>query len=376
MSEKMKRGLIVGKFSPLHKGHELLIRAALAQCEQLFIYGYSNPEFSGCEASRRERWLQTLFPTARTRVITAERLAEFPRAAAEFADVPHNDAPAEVHRRFVGLLYLSDQKSPLDAVFTSEEYGDGFAAHLTRMLHSESIQDHPVMHVQVDMKRELVPTSGTAVREDVHGQREFLSPEVYRDFVAKVVLFGGESTGKSCLAQALAEQLGTVCVPEYGRTLWEQKGGQLTVDDMLAIGQEQVVQEERLLLQANRYLICDTSPLTTFFYSKALFGSADPRLRELSFRPYDSILLCNTDCPFVQDGTRQNPQFRERQHEWYVQTFQERGMSYHLINGPLEKRIDRALECLEAKERRVPIPRSAAGAGKPVWVERAVLQPR
>ena len=40
----MKRyasGLVVGKFAPLHSGHEALINAALEQCETVFIISYS-----------------------------------------------------------------------------------------------------------------------------------------------------------------------------------------------------------------------------------------------------------------------------------------------------------------------------------------------
>jgi nicotinamide riboside kinase len=37
----------------------------------------------------------------------------------------------------------------------------------------------------------------------------------------RVVVIGAESTGKTTLAQALAENLGTVWVPEYGRWYWE-----------------------------------------------------------------------------------------------------------------------------------------------------------
>jgi len=67
--KKFRNGLIVGKFSPLHKGHELLINRALEECETLYIFSYYTPEFAGCEAHRREFWLKTLFPAAKVFVI-------------------------------------------------------------------------------------------------------------------------------------------------------------------------------------------------------------------------------------------------------------------------------------------------------------------
>jgi nicotinamide riboside kinase len=49
------------------------------------------------------------------------------------------------------------------------------------------------------------------------------APQVYADHVQRVAFIGGESSGKTTLARVLAERLQTVWVPEYGRTLWEQR---------------------------------------------------------------------------------------------------------------------------------------------------------
>ena len=46
-------GLVVGKFAPLHCGHERLIITPLAQCEELFIISYSVPEMPDCEPEKR-----------------------------------------------------------------------------------------------------------------------------------------------------------------------------------------------------------------------------------------------------------------------------------------------------------------------------------
>jgi len=62
MVRHFRRGLVVGKFSPLHRGHEGLIRCAQDSCDELIIISYSNPEFAGCEASRREQWLAEIYP--------------------------------------------------------------------------------------------------------------------------------------------------------------------------------------------------------------------------------------------------------------------------------------------------------------------------
>ncbi len=152
-------------------------------------------------------------------------------------------------------------------------------------------------------------------------------------------LLGGESSGKSTLAEALAGHFETLHVAEYGRGLWESKHGALTYEDMLHIAETQVAAEEEALLRAKRFLFCDTSPLTTLFYSSHLFQRADPKLAQLARRSYDLVVLCGTDFAFVQDGTRQDITFRERQHTWYVAELARRGIPFLLVSGTIEDRM-------------------------------------
>ncbi len=90
-----------------------------------------------------------------------------------------------------------------------------------------------------------------------------LAHDVYRSFVRRICLLGGESTGKSTLSKALADVLDTAYVAEFGRDYWEEKNGVLTADDLLHIAREQVRREQQA--EANRDL-CDTSPLMTVLY--------------------------------------------------------------------------------------------------------------
>ena len=55
--ERYTVGLVVGKFAPLHKGHELVIKTALAQCESVLVLVYSNPDFSWMPAKTRAKWV-------------------------------------------------------------------------------------------------------------------------------------------------------------------------------------------------------------------------------------------------------------------------------------------------------------------------------
>ena len=341
MARRFRSGLVVGKFAPLHLGHEWLIYEAYKQCERLYLLSWSRPELPGCEAERRERWLATRLPHIQHWVLTPQRVAPWQREGLALPELPDNQDAPQLQRQFVAQFCVQVLGDKVDAVFTSEAYGDGFAAHLARCF------EQPVMHVELDRARQRVPISGSRLRTDVHGLREYLAAEVYGDFVERIALLGGESTGKSSLSLALADALDTLHVAEFGREHWLARGGQLAYDDLLHIGRTQVAREQLLAGQARRYLVCDTTPLTTLFYCREQFGRAEAELEQLAERRYQHLFLCADDFPFVQDGTRQDAAFRRRQNAWYVQQLQRRGLPYNLLSGSLSARVAQVLECLQ-----------------------------
>ncbi len=330
MNGRFSRGLVVGKFAPLHRGHEWVIRSAMERCDEVLVLSYSNPEWSGCNPKRRVRWLKALFPEVRSLVLECD-------------DVPSNDAADSVHRSFVGQICLERFGCTVDAVFTSESYGGGFAAELTTFFRERHRWSGDVVHVSVDMERKLIPISATAIRADVHACRQWLSPEVYGSFVNRVCILGGESSGKSTLAAALARHYQTLHVEEYGRELWERQGGVLQFSDLLHIAERHVELEEAAAGGAHRYLFSDTSPLTTLFYSDEMFGQIHPKLEVLARRRYDLAVLCAPDFPFVQDGTRREAGFRDRQHAWYLMQLQRGDQPWMLVSGSVDERV-RAVE--------------------------------
>jgi len=330
VSEKrFKRGLVVGKFCPLHFGHESVIQRALDDCSTVYVISYSQPELEGCEPYKRRQWLAERFPQVRALVV--EGSDDF--------EVPANDDNAGRHRRFVGRLCRDQLGATVDAVFTSEDYGDGFAQELTTFFREDSA-DHPeVVHVNVDAGRKKWPVSGTMLRKEIHGHRDYLAPEVYASFVDRVALIGGESSGKTSLAEALAKKFATVWAAEYGRELWEAKGGRLDLGDLSKIARTQISREEEACLRARRFVFCDSTPLTTFFYSGEMFGQVTGDVRNAAGRRYHQTILCAPDFPFVQDGTRRDAQFRKKQHDWYLSELTRRRIQFVEVGGDLDQRV-------------------------------------
>lgn len=284
-----------------------------------------------------QAWLREFYPAAHILILNS---------CAEFL-LPHNDAADNVHRQFVGWVCEHLFGVEIDAVFTSEEYGDGFAAALSEyfMTRGRAVSE-PVDHVMVDQARMRIPTSGTAIRRDPHTLRAFLDPRVYGSYVKRVAVLGGESSCKTTLCAALATQFATCWVPEYGRERWTSKKGELEYADMLHIGQVQRARESEFAQRADRWLFCDTTPLTNLFYSLEMYGRAADELTELAQSRYDIVVLCAPDIPFIQDGTRRDTDFRCRQHKWYQDRLQQKQIPYTVLAGSLQARLAQATSLL------------------------------
>jgi HTH-type transcriptional regulator, transcriptional repressor of NAD biosynthesis genes len=162
-------GLVVGKFCPLHLGHEALFEHARSHCDRLVILSYTKPEFPGCGPARRSEWLAESCPDAIRLVLDDEVLAGFAAANGKPCTLPENDAPDDTHRLFVAWVCQTLLAVTVDRVFTSETYGDGFAAALSVAF------GHPVEHFPFDLARSGVPISGTRLRKDPIAHRAFLS---------------------------------------------------------------------------------------------------------------------------------------------------------------------------------------------------------
>lgn len=354
MSVSFAAGLVVGKFSPLHAGHEALLDHAASRCERLFIVSYSSPEFAHCDAARRQRWLALRYPAATLLVLDAPRLAALVSSLGldHAPRLPANDAGDDEQRDFVLWLCRHVLACRVDAVFTSETYGDGFAAHLARGFSADvAPARHQVEHVCFDLERRRLPVSGTLLRAGAEPAVRWVAPCVNADLVGRIVIYGGESSGKSTLTLALAASLETTHVDEYGRELWLLRDGQLGYADLLEIGRVQIEREDLAAATARRWLVCDTSPLTTLYYCLDMFGKAPSELWRLATQSYTLTFVCAPDFDFVQDGTRRDPAFRLAQHEWYLETLRSRDIAFTVLEGSVEQRLQRARQTIDHHDR-------------------------
>jgi NadR type nicotinamide-nucleotide adenylyltransferase len=259
-----------------------------------------------------------------------------------FAIKLKDDSPENDHRKFCADYLLNVLDTTVQAVFTSEDYGDGFADFLSLYFSANLLSPMSVKHVMVDRERKEFPISGTQLRESVMYIDKFVPWYVSQDFVRKVLFLGGESTGKTTLVNALGDARHTVS--EFGRLLFDQRKGKLYYEDMAYIAKCQLEAEfyKSGSLLMSEFLYCDTSPLTTKFYSEEWFGRTAPELEDMVYESesaYYKVFLCAPDFPMVQDGTRQDEKFRMSGHEFFVKELGYAGVEYILLTGSVEERI-------------------------------------
>lgn len=178
--------------------------------------------------------------------------------------------------------------------------------------------------------------------------------------IRRLALLGGESSGKTTLARALAQALGSVWVPEYGRQRWEELRETLSVDELLHVARTQVAWEEEHATRACGWLVCDTTPLTTLQYCLHDHGRAPAELWALAQRPYDLTVLCLPDFGFVQDGCRRDDGFRAEQHAWTLQQLAAQGVQPLAVGGSLLQRVAAVLGALPSSATSGPAGAAAA----------------
>jgi HTH-type transcriptional repressor of NAD biosynthesis genes len=312
----MSRGLVIGKFWPPHKGHSYLIHTALTQVDHLtvIVCEKADQDISGAQ---RAKWLKELHPQAEVRVIED--------------NLDPDDSQAWAKHTIEQLGYVPD------VVFTSEDYGDPYAQYMG------------CRHVLVDKKRAIVPCSARFIRENPLQYWEFLEPCVRVYFLKRICILGAESTGKTTLAQLLAQKYQTVWVPEYGRIYAEGKAKLPSYSiwessEFTHIAQSQAILENQLAPHADRYLICDTDPFATKIWHRRYMGFFSDEVAKIAEQQrYDLYLIPTPDVSFVQDGTRDGEHLRGWMHELFLNALLHQKVPFLVLYGSYAERFEQAV---------------------------------
>lgn len=310
-----RTGVVIGKFCPPHRGHNYLIETASARCERLFVLVCWKPE-QAVPIDVRMACIREVHPEVDA-IAVEDTLAD---------DDTQGWAANTI--RIIG--------GRPDVVFTSEDYGDGYARAMG------------AVHVSVDRHRTKYPCSGTMVRANPLDGLEWLAPCVRAFYVRRVCIVGAESTGKTTLAMKLAERFKTEWVPEYGREYCVEKWKNgytdtWTADEFVVIAKEQARREDEAARRANRVLFCDTDPFATSIWNERYLHEPNREVQTIAAkRKYDLYLLTGDEIPFEQDGLRDGEHIRHWMHKRFEEELTATGRPWVLVSGSLDERLEKA----------------------------------
>ena len=309
-------GVVIGKFYPLHKGHQHLIDTAKNKVKHLYIIicgkydEHPKPEI-------RELLIKKLYNDPK---ITVCRIIDIGY------DPDNSKLWADLTKQTIGCCP--------NIVFTSENYGDEYAKQLG------------CIHELVDINRINVPICGTSIRHNPYKYWDFLDKGIAEFYTTRFVFVGAESTGKTTMSSKLAKELDLAWVPEYGREYCENnnmlfKNWVASNFDDIANKQNEI---ENITAGNNIIIICDTDSRTTgAWYERYLKVEKD---YENTYEPYKKIYFFSdvNNTELIDDGTRKdsNEQIRLWMHSKILEKINKSGNKVIMLSGSYDERYNKA----------------------------------
>lgn len=154
MKENKKIGFTIGKFAPLHKGHQFLIETALKEMDKMIVIVYET-DLIDIPTEKRAEWIKELYPNVEIK----------------YGINPPKQYGLDEESVKIQMEYLTkiigDEKPT--HFYSSEKYGASVAKYMN------------LVDRRVDNEREIVPIRATIVRENLEENRKWIEPKIYED---------------------------------------------------------------------------------------------------------------------------------------------------------------------------------------------------
>ena len=156
--ENKKIGFTIGKFAPLHKGHQYLIETALKEMDKLIVVVYDT-DVIDIKTEKRAEWIKKLYPSVEIK----------------FAHKPPTQYGLDDESVKIQMEYLTQimgNENPTH-FYSSEKYGASVAKYMN------------LIDRRVDNERVKVPIRAEIIRNNVEENKKWLENNVYEDYVKK-----------------------------------------------------------------------------------------------------------------------------------------------------------------------------------------------
>ncbi|MCX6221864.1 MAG: ATP-binding protein [Bacteroidia bacterium] len=169
--------------------------------------------------------------------------------------------------------------------------------------------------------------------------------------MTKIVITGPESTGKTTLAEALAQRLNALLIPEYARSYVERLNRPYICSDVEKIAQHQMDEERRFSdTGVSGILLMDTWLIITKVWFEVVYGTAPGWIeKRIATDDIDLFLVCAPDIPWIADPIRENGgEMRLKLFDRYIKEIESHGFAYEIVRGAGELRLQNALNLLKS----------------------------
>ena len=149
-----KIGFTIGKFAPLHKGHQYLIETALKEMDKFYIVIYET-DVINIPIQTRANWIKKLYP----------------QVEILYAYHPPKQYGLDEKSVKIQMDYLLPIIQNLNCThfYSSEKYGEKVAKYLN------------IIDRRVDEKREIIPICATNIRENLENNKEKIEDFIIKD---------------------------------------------------------------------------------------------------------------------------------------------------------------------------------------------------
>ncbi len=150
----MKIGFTIGKFAPLHKGHQYLIEKGLKEMDEFYVIVYDTNVID-ISTEQRAKWIKEIYPKAK--IIYAKNPP---------SQYGLDEKSVKIQTDYLKKLV---KEIPVTHFYNSEPYGKFVA------------RDLDIQEVQVDRNREKYMISATKLRNNLEENKKYLNNIVYED---------------------------------------------------------------------------------------------------------------------------------------------------------------------------------------------------
>ena len=154
----MKIGFTIGKFAPLHKGHQYLIEKGIKEMDKFYVIVYET-DVIDIPIEQRAKWIKDIYPEVH--ILLAKN--------------PPSQYGLDEKSVKIQMDYLKSILKDISVThfYNSEPYGKFVARDLN------------IEEVQVDRKREKYAISGTKIRKNIKENKAYVEDIVYKELKQK-----------------------------------------------------------------------------------------------------------------------------------------------------------------------------------------------